>query len=126
MARPKKGEEHPRPEVAESIGILTSGGIPTNSIARVLNISKDTLYRFYREELDEGRHQANSKVVSTIYQAAVAGENWACSLWVARRMGWKETTVNEHVMTHDDDIAAMEAAAAELANEREQSQASGA
>jgi hypothetical protein len=26
-----------------------------------------------------------------IFEAAKRGESWACSLWAARRMGWKES-----------------------------------
>ena len=96
MARPKRGEEHPRPELAEQIGLLVAIGIPQAQIARMNRMSLDTLHKHYRDELDLGHHQASSVVGGKIFEAAKRGEQWACTLWAARRMGWKETSAHEH------------------------------
>lgn len=95
MARPKKGAEHPRPEVANQIGMLTAIGVPHEQIARMLRMGLDTMHKYYRDDIDLGAARAGAVVGGKIFEAAKRGESWACSLWAARRMGWKETSVKE-------------------------------
>jgi len=115
MSRPKKGEEHPREELRSKIKLMSAIGIPQVQIAGVLKMSLETLGRCYRDELDYGSGEANTVVGGKIFEAAKRGESWACSLWAARRMGWKETTDHnvtatvQHVSKEQRD-AAVEAA----------------
>lgn len=95
MPRPKKGQEHPREELRDKIKIMTAIGIPHAQIAGVLKMSLETLHRCYKDDLDYGATEANTVVGGKIFEAAKRGESWACSLWAARRMGWKETTATE-------------------------------
>lgn len=96
MPRPKKGEEHPRPELANQIGLLVAIGTTHENIARILKIGTDTLHKHYKDDLDLGSAKAGAVVGGKIFEAAKRGEQWACTLWAARRMGWKETTVREN------------------------------
>lgn len=91
MARPKRGEEHPRPELKERVKELTAVGVPHATIAALLKMGLDTLHRHYRYELDHGMMEANAAVGGQIFRAAMRGESWACTFWAARRMGWKES-----------------------------------
>lgn len=95
MARPKKGEEHPRPELANQIGLLVAIGTPHEQIARMLRIGLDTMHKHYRDDIDLGAARAGAVVGGKIFEAAKRGEHWACALWAARRMGWKETSAQE-------------------------------
>lgn len=95
MSRPKKGMEHPREELRPKIKLMTAIGIPQAQIAGALKMSLETLGRCYRDDLDYGATEANSVVGGKIFEAAKRGESWACTLWAARRMGWKETTATE-------------------------------
>ena len=95
MPRPKKGMEHPRREYHDRIKLMAAIGIPHSQIAGVLKMSLETLHRCYRDDLDYGASSANTVVGGKIFEAAKRGESWACSLWAARRMGWKETTATE-------------------------------
>lgn len=95
MSRPKKGMEHPREELRAKIKLMTAIGIPQAQIAGALKMSLETLARCYRDDLDYGATEANSVVGGKIFEAAKRGESWACTLWAARRMGWKETTATE-------------------------------
>jgi len=95
MARPKRGEEHPREEYRDKIKLMVAIGIPKDHIASLLKMSKETLYKSYSEELDTGASSANAVVGGKIFEAAKRGEQWACTLWAVRRMGWKETTAQE-------------------------------
>jgi hypothetical protein len=95
MSRPKKGQEHPREDLHPKIKIMSAIGIPHAQIAGVLKMSLETLHRCYKDDLDYGATEANTVVGGKIFEAAKRGESWACSLWAARRMGWKETTATE-------------------------------
>lgn len=91
MSRPKKGQEHPREDLHPKIKIMAAIGIPHAQIAGVLKMGLDTLYNHYKDDLDYGATEANTVVGGKIFEAAKRGESWACSLWAARRMGWKES-----------------------------------
>jgi hypothetical protein len=95
MARPKRGEEHPREENRDRIRLMTAIGIPHAHIASLLKMGLDTLHKHYSEELDTGASSANAVVGGKIFEAAKRGEQWACTLWAVRRMGWKETSAQE-------------------------------
>ena len=95
MSRPKKGMEHPREDLADKIKLMVAIGIPQEQIAGILKMSKETLSVTYRDSIDYGANTANTVVGGKIFEAAKRGESWACSLWAARRMGWKETTATE-------------------------------
>lgn len=95
MARPKKGEEHPRPQVAEDIRVMLAIGMPQERVAGILRMSLETLHTHYKDELEYGKETLNALVGGKIIEAVKRGEQWACTLWAARRMGWKETTATE-------------------------------
>jgi len=91
MSRPKKGMEHPREDLADKIKIMVAIGIPQAQIAGILKISLETLSVTYRDAIEYGANTANTVVGGKIFEAAKRGEQWACTLWAARRMGWKES-----------------------------------
>lgn len=95
MPRPRRGEEHPREEYRDKIRLMTAIGIPQAHIASLLKMSLETLSNKYRDELDTGASSANAVVGGKIFEAAKRGEQWACTLWAVRRMGWKETNTQE-------------------------------
>lgn len=92
MPRPKKGDEHPQAELANQIGLLVAIGTTHEQIARILKMGLDTLHKHYKDDLELGSAKAGAVVGGKIFEAAKRGEQWACTLWAARRMGWKETT----------------------------------
>ena len=96
MSRPKKGQEHPREELRNRVKLMASIGIGHREIAGVNRMSLETLHKFYREELDYGIAEVHTIVGGKIFEAARRGESWACTLWAARRMGWKDTTQQQH------------------------------
>lgn len=109
MPRPKKGQEvHPSAELANQIGLLVAIGTTHEQIARILKIGLDTMHKHYKDDLDLGSAKAGAVVGGKIFEAAKKGEQWACTLWAARRMGWKETNITEQFIKYenltDDDI----------------------
>ena len=76
---------------------LSALGVPHEDIAARLKISADTLVKYYQEELDEGRIDANSAIAGSLFAQAKKGNTAAAIFWLKTRARWKETQVNEMV-----------------------------
>ena len=74
---------------------LAAVGVRHEDIAAKLGISADTLTKYYRQELDDGRVDANAQVAKSLYEQAKSGNTTAMIFWLKTRAGWKETQVNE-------------------------------
>lgn len=74
---------------------LSALGVPFEDIAAKLKISADTLVKYYKEELDDGRIDANAAIAGTLFQQAKKGNTAAAIFWLKTRARWKETQVNE-------------------------------
>jgi transposase len=70
-------------------------GVRHEDIAAKLGISADTLAKYYRQELDDGRIDANAQIGKSLYEQAKAGNTTAMIFWLKTRAGWKETNVTE-------------------------------
>lgn len=67
------------------------GGITQDDICEVIGISKKTLHKHYRDELDTAYSKANAKVVQTAFQLATSGKCPSMTMfWLKTRMGWRE------------------------------------
>ena len=75
---------------------MTAVGIPQESIARVIKIDSKTLRKHFRDELDTAAAKANTKVGGMLFNKAINGDTSAAIWWSKSRMGWKETSVNQH------------------------------
>jgi len=75
---------------------LSLSGVNQNDIAKMIKITKKTLTKHYREELDTTSMKRNSQVVGRLYQDAIRG-NTTAGIFIAKtQLGWKETTVSEN------------------------------
>jgi len=88
------------PEQRSKVKMLASLGVSQLDIAKVLGIGHDTLSGHFREELDIGPIEANSKVAAKIYSMAMGpidGKNTflAAKFWAAARMNWSEKVAQE-------------------------------
>ena len=75
--------------------ILSTVGTRHEDIATVLSISHDTLVKYYKEELDKGRIEANASVAETLIKQAKEGNTTAMIFWLKSRAKWKESTQHE-------------------------------
>ena len=92
-----QGKEHiPTEESKKVARTLSAVGITYEDIANKLDISSDTLVKYYKKELDAGRVDANASIGQTLFQQAKDGNTSAAIFWLKTRAGWKETQVNEH------------------------------
>ena len=94
MAQGKKHE--PTQQDRNTARRLSALGVPHEDIALRLKISSDTLVKYYQEELDEGRIDANSAIAGTLFNQAKKGNTAAAIFWLKTRARWKETQSHEH------------------------------
>lgn len=72
---------------------MVASGVQQDTIAKVVKISKPTLEKYYREELDTATALANAKVASSLFRKANGDGNQsvtAAIFWMKTRGGWKE------------------------------------
>lgn len=74
---------------------LSVVGTRHEDIATVLNISADTLTKYYQDELAKGRIEANASVAETLFKQAKEGNTTAMIFWLKSRAKWKETSQHE-------------------------------
>ena len=85
---------------------LAAYGIPQDEIARVLGISKPTLEKHYRPELDRAETEANAKVAESLFRKATgdgAQAVTAAIFWLKTRARWKEPTLEAAMRLSTDD-----------------------
>jgi len=85
----------PNDTTRNRVFILSTVGTRHEDIATVLNISHDTLVKYYKEELDKGRIEANASVAETLFKQAKEGNTTAMIFWLKSRAKWKETSQHE-------------------------------
>lgn len=86
------------PESRAVVAALAACGIPQKIIAQYMNCAWGTLDKHYREELTDGLHYANARVVANLYRMAI-GEGrealTAAIFWAKTKVGMKETSAVE-------------------------------
>ena len=104
----------PTEKTRAEIIALRSYGVPIKEVAAYIGIDDKTLYKYYREELENSATKANANVGKFLYQAA-SGQSLkdgatysdcvrAAMFWAKTRMGWKETNVQEHTGANGEAI----------------------
>lgn len=91
-----QGKEHkPTQDNRDLVKRLSALGTTYEDIAKKLEISSDTLVKYYNKELEDGRIDANAAIAGTLFQQAKNGNTAAAIFWLKTRARWKETQVNE-------------------------------
>jgi transposase len=85
----------PTEQMRLQVKTLAAVGIRHEDIAAKLGISADTLTKYYRKELDDGRVDANAQVGKSLFEQAKAGNTAAMIFWLKTRAGWKEVQTHE-------------------------------
>ena len=102
----------PTEKTRAEIIALRSYGVPIKEVAAYIGIDDKTLYKYYRDELENSAIKANANVGKFLYQAAsgqalTTGAQFcdcvtAAMFWAKTRMGWKDTNVQEHTGANGD------------------------
>jgi len=69
--------------------------MPYEDISRKLKITSDTLVKYYKDELELGRADANAEIARTLYQQAKNGNVAAMMFWLKTRARWTEKHQHE-------------------------------
>jgi phosphohistidine phosphatase SixA len=85
----------PNADTRNKVYMLSTVGTRHEDIASVLSISHDTLVKYYKEDLDKGRIEANASVAETLFKQAKEGNTTAMIFWLKSRAKWKESTQHE-------------------------------
>lgn len=105
MTRKATGKPNGRPgyepteDDRKTVSLMCAVGIPHEGIALCIGdsgIDDKTLRKHFPRELATSKIKANVRMSGVIYNAALAGNMTAASLWAKTQMGWKETSVQEH------------------------------
>lgn len=88
----KRGPEPHKPTEGQrqKVLMMTMAGTPHDDIARNIGITKPTLHRHYREQLDVGMDEANAKVAGKLFNLCMEGNLGAIVWWEKTRRGFKE------------------------------------
>lgn len=74
---------------------LSGLGVPQSDIATLLGVSKPTLHKHYRGDLDKGMAEANAKVAQSLFKQATSGNTSAAIFWMKSRANWTEKVITE-------------------------------
>ncbi len=93
-------------QMAKSFGMV---GVPHHMAARLMDISLETLVKYYSEELADGKSRSSFAIAKTLYGMAVGDpENGippnlsAAIYWTKSQMGWREASIQQHQMIDKD------------------------
>ena len=85
-------------ENARMVTQLSGLGLPHEQICSILNISKPSLYKYYQEELLNGKATANAQVAENLFKIATGTGReavTACLFWLKCQAKWTEKQVLE-------------------------------
>lgn len=74
---------------AMSAQAMAQYGVPSADIAAFLGISKATLFKLYKGDMQKGRSVANAEIGKRLYQKAMDGDTTALIFWAKTRMRWR-------------------------------------
>lgn len=100
----------PSEEMRKAVEAMSSVGIPQDDIAKAFGISKPTLAKYFREELDTAAIKANARVAANLYKQATKDDIRSATpaiFWLKTRMGWKDSVQVEHTGSIDTRINQM-------------------
>lgn len=78
-------------EIAKAVQLHTLVGTPQPTLAKILGMSTETMTKYYREELDTAKAQANASIAGRLYKKAMDGDTTAMIFWLKTQARWRET-----------------------------------
>jgi len=100
----------PTPKERRYVESLASYGVPDDDIARVIGITRITLRKHYRDQLETGAIKTNAQVAGFLFTAAKKGSVPAMMFWLRCRAKWSEPRDQAAAMTPGKKEAAATAA----------------
>jgi hypothetical protein len=94
----------PTDELRQRISDLVMAGTPIHIICEILDMTDNTLNKYYAKELKTAKSIAIERIAKTVYQQAVDGDNKAQALYLKTQgasQGWVEKQIVENISTED-------------------------
>jgi hypothetical protein len=93
---PRSSTYHlPTPYTKRQVELLKCYGLTHPAIAHVIGVSQGTLEKWYKEELEHGKHKTNAMIAHRLFDVALRGEGdsavRAMIFWLKTRAGWSES-----------------------------------
>ena len=85
----------PTDEERRAVRVMVGAGLGQEDIARLLNISVDSLARHFRADLDAGNAAVLREVAGELFRKAMSdhpGAVTAAIFWLKARGGWRDST----------------------------------
>lgn len=76
-----------------AVSALAACGTRFALIAQHVGVDTKTLRRHFRQELADGRQDANARIAKSLFDSALGGNTVAQIFWLKTRAGWRETNV---------------------------------
>ena len=85
-------------KVRKGVRAAAGYGLDERKISRVVGITRKTLTKHFKEELEQGRDQADAKVVESLYQNCLNGVAVSQIFWCCNRMPdqWRHVSHIQH------------------------------
>jgi DNA-binding XRE family transcriptional regulator len=103
--KPGRRPHEPSEATRKQARALAAYGVPQDEIGKVIGVSKPTLEKHYREELDRAALEANAKVAESLFRKAT-GEGaqavTAAIFWLKTRASWKEPPTDTNMRLSAD------------------------
>lgn len=101
----------PTESTRRQVKALAAYGIPQDEIGRVIGVSKPTLEKHYRDELDRAEVEANAKVAESLFRKAMGDGSQsvtAAIFWLKTRARWKEPALDTNMkLSADESVAGL-------------------
>jgi DNA-binding XRE family transcriptional regulator len=90
-ARKTQAHAHvPTEATRQLVQLHSSVGTTQEDIAAILGITRRTLFKYYKRELDLARAQANATIGGMLFNKAKNGDVTSAIFWMKTRAGWRE------------------------------------
>mgnify|MGYP003135707183 CR=1 FL=1 len=93
-------------EKSKMVKSLSGLGITQEQICSILGIARNTLTKYYNEELTQGKAEANAQVAKNLYRIATGegqGAVTAGIFWLKCQAGWRDTSTLEVINADEDE-----------------------
>lgn len=85
---------------------LTKFGIRQVTICRLLGIDENTLYKYYKHEIDTATENMVCEVATSLYEKAVVHKDVASMIFLLKTRGRWRTADNESLLESNDKLRA--------------------
>lgn len=80
----------PNDHLRKRVEQMAAVGITIDDISAVLDISKNTLKKYYGDELKNAKTKADTMVAGKLYSKCMEGDTACLIFWAKTRMRWSE------------------------------------